>query len=141
MKYITSSIQRDRRLRREVDRQRKAECGATTEEIIRRVISRPLPRGFYVGVDTAVVMDRRRRSGEDVAKGKRGEMWRDFFAQVDRLLAEDGKMSRVDAICRVIAYGTSNCGFCMDVLTARRILKDWTHCKINNQSQHHETTD
>lgn len=114
MKSLSMIQRRNRRLRREIARSFAArhyrDLVATVDEVIRR----PLKRGFYIEADSAIVIDRRRRAGLPICKGtKRAAMWADFFAQVDSLLAVNPRMSRVSAICRVIASGTSNTGFCI----------------------------
>lgn len=122
MKDLSMIQRRNCRLRREIARSFAArhykDLVATVDEVIRR----PLKRGFYVEADSAIVIDRRRRAGKLVCKGsKRSQMWADFFSQVDALLARNPGMSRVGAICRVIASGTSNTGFCMSRELALKI--------------------
>lgn len=113
---------RNCRLRREIARTFAArhyrDLVATVDEVIRR----PLKRGFYIEADSAIVIDRRRRAGFPICKGaKRSAMWADFFSQVDSMLAANPRMSRVGAICRVIASGTSNSGFCVSRELALKI--------------------
>lgn len=125
MKYVSMTERRNCRLRREIARslnaRRNPDLVATIDEVIRR----PLKRGFYIEADSAIVMDRRRRAGLPVCKGpERAQMWADFFRQVDALLAENPGMSRINAVCRVIALGTSNTGFALSSQTA---LKIYTH--------------
>ncbi len=122
MKYYSTTQRRNCRLRREIARslaaRRNPDLAATIDEVIRR----PLKRGFYVEVESAIVLDRRRRAGLPVCKGSlRAQMWADFFRQVDALLAENPRMSRVTAICRVIASGTSHLGFCISLESALKI--------------------
>ena len=125
MKNLSMIQRRNCRLRREIARSFAArhyrDLVATVDEVIRR----PLKRGFYIEADSAIVTDRRRRAGFPVCKGrKRAEMWADFFSQVDALLASNPGLSRVGAICRVIASGTSNTGFC---ITRELALKVYNH--------------
>ena len=124
MKNTTLKEQRNRRLRWEVKRAMER-GGLPAARALERVLNRPLPRGFYLGVDSVIVMDRRRRAGKaSPAKGSlRAAMWADLFEQIDRLLGENPRMSRVDAVCRVIATGTSRHGFCISRANARNILK------------------
>lgn len=117
--------QRNARLRREVRQAMKELRGRSPEEVLDRVLSRPLTRGFYLGADSVVVMERRRRnSGVAPAKGdRRAAMWADLFGQIDALLSSQPRLSRIEAICRVLATGTSHHGFCISRALARKIIK------------------
>ncbi len=125
MKNMTMTRERNRRLRQEYAQEMSRREGKDPSGALRAVISRPLTRGFYVGVDSAIVMDRRRRSGQAPAKGDlRAAMWADFFEQVDALMASEPGMTRVDAVCRVIAHGTSHAGFCIRPERALKIISN-----------------
>lgn len=124
MKNMTMTHERNRRLRQEFAREMRLRDDCDPAEALRAVLKRPLSKGFYVGVDSAIVMDRRRRSGSVAAKGDlRAAMWADLFEQVDELLASEPGMTRVDAVCRVIATGTSRHGFCMKFERAEKVVK------------------
>lgn len=125
MKNMTMTRERNRRLRQEFRRELRLRDGRDPAGALREVLKRPLPRGFYIGVDSAIVMDRRRRSGGVPAKGDlRAAMWADLFEQVDRLLASEPGLTRVDAVCRVIATGTSRWGFCMRPERAAKAIRN-----------------
>lgn len=125
MKNMTMTRERNRRLRQEFTRELRRRDGRDPAGTLREVLERPLSRGFYIGVDSAIVMDRRRRSGGIPAKGNlRAAMWADFFEQVDRLLASEPGLTRVDAVCRVIATGTSRGGFCMRFDRAAKVVNN-----------------
>ena len=116
---------RNCRLRREIARTFAARHYRDLVTTVDEVIRRPLKRGFYVEADSAIVLDRRRRAGLPICKGsQRGAMWADFFSQVDALLAANPRMSRVGAICRVIASGTSNTGYCVSRQLALKIYNN-----------------
>ncbi len=116
--------QRNQRLRREVSRA-MARGGLTPAEALEQVLNRPLARGFYLGADSVIVMDRRRRNAKvpPAKGGLRAAMWADLFEQLDRLLAENPRLSRVEAVCRLIATATSRNGFCISMSNAKSILK------------------
>lgn len=116
--------QRNQRLRREV-RRAMGRLGLSADEVLDLVLNRPLARGFYLGVDSVIVMDRRRRAGKalPVKGGLRAAMWADLFEQIDRLLGENPKLTRLDAVCRIIATGTSRNGFCISRSNAKKILR------------------
>lgn len=120
------TARRDMRLRREVRRALAARRDRNLRRAIDEVLSRPLERGFYVEIDSAIVMDRARRSKSEVLLPKsplRAAMWADIFAQVDALLAENPSLTRVAAICRVLSAGTSPRGFYITPELAFKILK------------------
>ena len=125
MKNMTMTRERNRRLRQEFKRELRLRDGHDPAGALREVLVRPLSRGFYVGVDSAIVMDRRRRSGGIPAKGDlRAAMWADLFEQVDRMLESEPGLTRVDAVCRVIAGGTSRGGFCMRPERAAKVIRN-----------------
>lgn len=112
-------------MRHEYEREMRARGNEDPRAVLEEVLRRPLERGFYVGADTVLVMDRRRRSGRFSRRGKlRAAMWADLLGQVDELLAREVGLTRVDAVCRVLATGTSNHGFCLGAESAGKIIRN-----------------
>lgn len=123
MKNYTMTKERNRRLRQEVAREMRSSGCKDARVALARVLRRPLERGFYLGVETVLVMDRRRRSGALPVRGKRrAAMWADLFGQVDCLMASDPGLTRVDAVCKVLATGTSRMGFMLGPERGLRVL-------------------
>lgn len=121
--HKTATERRNLRLRHEVTRE--LESGCSLQEAIKVVLQRPLPKGFYVEVDAAYVIDRRIRSGKSPCSDKLSALkWLDISTQATRFQHATPSLTRIDAIAHVIATGAAR-GFYIDKQKALSILKSY----------------
>ncbi len=121
--HKSTTERRNLRLRHEVCHE--LDSGCSLKEAIRRVLNRPLPKGFYVEVDTAYVNDRRIRTGESPCSDKLSALkWHDISTQANRFQRAMPSLTRLDAVAKVIATGESR-GFYMSKHQALSILKSF----------------
>lgn len=109
MNYITTTRQRNHRF---TEAFRKAAAaggpGRPAGALLDEVLNTPVERGFFVGVDHVVVMDRLRREGKlPRMSAERTELWTELFRQFDALRAARPGMSRTAAACAVVSGGTA----------------------------------
>lgn len=108
MKYVTTTNQRNRRFAKAYRDAAVSRPGRSVESLLDEVISKPVPRGFFVSVDHVIVMDRLRREGKlPKMSAERTDMWTELFRQFDEYLAIHAGATRVEAACAVISGGTA----------------------------------
>lgn len=91
---------------------------------VNRVINRPLARGFYIGVDSAITTDRRLRNSPRPAKPStpRQRQWVDIMAAADRYQREHPGSTRAAAITATVSFATAS-GFYISPNTAIHIYR------------------
>lgn len=109
MNYVTQTALRNHRFRRAYLRERGQRLGECVERLVERVLGSPVKRGFFVSVDHAIVMDRRRREGKLPQMSKmRRLMWDEIFAALDEYRRLHPRATITDAACAVISSATAS---------------------------------
>lgn len=107
MANITFTQLRNRRLRNECRNLMERDNVGHPSKVIDELLSTPVPYGYFVGHSHAMEMDRKHRAGTlpPLTPAKK-EMWEAFFNAVD-IIQKKRKLTRVDAVCYVVAKGTA----------------------------------
>lgn len=124
MEYITLTRQRNQRLTRAFrEAMARKRLDESVSSVLSRVVNSPVERGYFVGVDHVIVMDRRRREGKlPRMTEKTALMWREIFSHMDAYRAANPRATIVDSACAVVGTATAS-RFFLTEKTAKSIIK------------------